>query len=70
MTAKRKARSRILEAVHETAVDLHRLGIIDMRTPQRFDSLCLMPIQRCDHRGDSDAARARQSERDDDLCDR
>lgn len=30
MTTKAKAaRSRILEAVHETATDLHRLGFID-----------------------------------------
>ncbi|MFA7664502.1 MAG: hypothetical protein WCY32_00080 [Burkholderiaceae bacterium] len=31
MTTKTKARSRVLEAVHETANDLHRLGFIDKR---------------------------------------
>ncbi|NDF65803.1 MAG: transcriptional regulator, partial [Betaproteobacteria bacterium] len=29
MTTKTKAKSKIMEAVHETAVDLHRLGFID-----------------------------------------
>lgn len=31
MTTKRKARSRILDAVHKTASDLHRLGFTDKR---------------------------------------
>ena len=31
MTRAAKAKSPILEAVHETAGDLHRLGFIDMR---------------------------------------
>ncbi|RCN57011.1 helix-turn-helix domain-containing protein [Acidiferrobacter thiooxydans] len=31
MTTKPKARSRIFEAVYETASDLHRLGFIDKR---------------------------------------
>lgn len=41
---KAKAESRILEAVHETAGDLHRLGFIDKRTMRKFDVLCLDPI--------------------------
>ena len=39
-----KAKSRILEAVHETASDLHRLGLIDKRKVRKFDALCLDPI--------------------------
>ena len=44
MTTKAKARSRILEAVHETAGDLHRLGFIDKRRMQKYDALCLAPV--------------------------
>jgi len=39
-----KAKSRILDAVHETATDLHRLGFIDRRKQQKLDILCLEPI--------------------------
>lgn len=39
-----KAKSRIFEAVHETAGDLHRLGFIDKRKMRQFDVLCLAPI--------------------------
>lgn len=44
MTTRAKAGSRILDAVHETASDLHAAGFIDMRTMQRYDALCLEPI--------------------------
>jgi putative transcriptional regulator len=44
MTTKRKAKSRILEAVQETASDLHRLGFIDKRKMQKYDALCVEPI--------------------------
>ena len=44
MTTKTKARSRIHEAVHETAADLHRLGFIDKRKMRKFDALCLDPV--------------------------
>ena len=37
-------KSRILEAVHETALDLHGLGFIDKRALRRYDALCLEPI--------------------------
>lgn len=43
-----KAKSPILEAVHETACDLHRLGFIDMRKMRRFDLLCLNPVPEYD----------------------
>ena len=44
MTTKTKAKSRIFEAVHETASDLHRLGFIDKRKMRKFDALCLDPV--------------------------
>ena len=44
MTRKSKNKSVILEAVHETASDLHRLGFIDKRKMRQFDALCLDPI--------------------------
>lgn len=44
MTKKTKTKSRILEAVHETAIDLNRLGFIDKRKMRKFDALCLDPI--------------------------
>jgi len=39
-----KAKSRLMEAVHETATDLHRLGFIDKRKQQKLAALCLEPI--------------------------
>lgn len=53
MTAKTKAKSRILEAVHESASDLHRLGFIDKRKMQKYGALCLEPVQ------DYDAAKVK-----------
>ena len=44
MNAKREAGNRILDAVHETASDLHRLGFIDKRKMQAYDALCLAPV--------------------------
>lgn len=41
---KAKAKSRIFEAVHETATDLQRLGFIDKRKMQKMDVLCLEPV--------------------------
>jgi len=48
-----KARSRILEAVHASARDLHRLGFIDKRKMRKYDMLCLEPVQ------DYDAAKVK-----------
>lgn len=48
MTTKPKAKSRILEAVHETASDLHRLGFIDKRKMQKYDALCMEPVPEYD----------------------
>ena len=46
MTAKATAkfRSRIGEAVHETALGLHRIGLIDKKTMREFDATCLTTI--------------------------
>ena len=44
--AKTKFRSRIGEAVHETASGLHRIGLIDQKTMRAFDATCLTTIQR------------------------
>ncbi len=44
MTTKTKTKSRIFEAVHQTAIDLHRLGFIDKRKMRKFDVLCLDPV--------------------------
>lgn len=50
MTTKQKAeaKSRLFEAVHETASDLHRLGFIDKRKMNKFDALCLNPVPEYD----------------------
>lgn len=44
MRQKPKAKSRILEAVHETARDLHSAGFIDKRRMREYDALCLAPV--------------------------
>lgn len=43
MTTKTRPRSRILAAMHETAIDMYRLGFISKRKMDRFDALCLLP---------------------------
>lgn len=48
VTTKTRAKSRIFEAVHETAGDLHRLGFIDKRKMRTFDALCLDPVPEYD----------------------
>jgi DNA-binding transcriptional regulator YiaG len=40
----RKKKSRVLEAVHDTAKGLHKAGVINQVTLREFDRLCLMPI--------------------------
>ncbi len=44
MTAKTKAKSRIFEAVHETACGLYKAGLIDKRRMLEYDALCLAPV--------------------------
>lgn len=48
MTTKTKPNSRILDAVHETATDLHRLGFIDQRKMRKYEALCLDPVPEYD----------------------
>ena len=40
----KKQTSDILDAVHETASDLCRLGIIDKRSMDRYNALCIPPV--------------------------
>ena len=37
-------KSKIFEAVHETARELHTLGFIDKRALQTYDALCIEPV--------------------------
>ena len=39
-----KKRSKILDAVHETAKGLHAAGAIDQVTMREFDQACLSPV--------------------------
>ena len=41
----RKTKSAILEAVHETAMGLHKAGVMDQVTLREFDRLCLPPVE-------------------------
>ena len=34
------------EALHETAKDLHKAGVMDEQTMREFDALCLPPVKR------------------------
>lgn len=43
-TRTKKEASRILGAVHETARDLHKAGVISKRRMKEYDSLCLVPV--------------------------
>ena len=36
----------ILDAVHETAQDLHKAGVMDAVTMREFDALCLPPVKK------------------------
>ena len=45
MKTKRAAKSRISEAVCETAQDLYELGFIDKARMQTYEALCLEPIK-------------------------
>lgn len=38
-------RSNIMAAVHETAEELHEVGLMDKCTMREFDELCLTPIR-------------------------
>lgn len=36
---------RLLKTLHETAQDLHEIGLMDAVTMRQFDALCLPPIK-------------------------
>ncbi|MFY9826159.1 MAG: DNA-binding transcriptional regulator [Thermoanaerobaculia bacterium] len=44
MSTKTPKTSRILDAVHETARDLHTAGLNSKRRMKDYDSLCLVPV--------------------------
>ena len=44
MKTKYKRNSRILEAVHEGAIDLYKGGLIDLRRMREYDAMCLDQI--------------------------
>jgi|SRR5665213_1944376 len=44
MKTKARPKSRILEAVHDTAKGLHKAGFIDLRRMRLYDALCLPPV--------------------------
>ena len=44
MSKKTPRKSRILQTVHETATDLYRAGLIDVRQMRDYDALCLPPV--------------------------
>jgi putative transcriptional regulator len=44
MTTKKKKTRRILDAVHETARDLHAAGFISKHRLEVYDALCLDPV--------------------------
>jgi putative transcriptional regulator len=41
----RKTKSKILDAVRETAHGLHRAGVLDQVTLREFDRLCIPPVE-------------------------
>jgi putative transcriptional regulator len=45
MKQKRKFRSPIAEAMHETISGMHRLGLVDKTTMREFDLRCLTTVE-------------------------
>lgn len=45
---KREAKSRLMEAIHETAQDLYSSGIIDKQKMTQYDLMCLKPVETYD----------------------
>jgi DNA-binding transcriptional regulator YiaG len=44
MKTKSQKTSRILDAVHETARDLHAAGFVSKRRMKDYEALCLVPV--------------------------
>ena len=42
----KKYQSDTLEALHETALGLHRIGLIDTKTMRDFDASCLTTVEK------------------------
>jgi putative transcriptional regulator len=42
----RKYQSDALEALHETALGLHRIGLVDTKTMRDFDASCLTTVEK------------------------
>ena len=42
---KRQYRSALMASIHETAEGLHAAGVMDKRTMQEFDEMCLTPVR-------------------------
>ena len=38
-------KSKLMEAIHETASGLHKTGTMNKKTMREFDALCLTPVQ-------------------------
>ncbi len=51
MTSSIQPSNRILEAVHETAQDLHDAGFIDQRCMRLYDALCLDAVSNYSSKG-------------------
>jgi len=45
MRTKKKFRSEIAAAAHETASGLHRIGLLDAKTMREFDASCLTTVE-------------------------
>ena len=43
--AKKKYRNPAMASVHETAEELHAAGLMNKKTMQTFDRLCLTPVK-------------------------
>jgi putative transcriptional regulator len=43
---KKKYRSEALGALHESATDLYKAGLIDTKTMREFDASCLTPVEK------------------------
>src|SRR6266702_6141867 len=41
----KRFRSRLSEAIHETATGLHRVGLLDKETMREFDASCLTAVE-------------------------
>ncbi len=46
MSTKMKPRNDMMAAVHQTASDLHRAGVMDTKTLREFDEMCLTPVEK------------------------